>query len=113
MKGLNVLEMIDACESNAFTHYPLFIQRESWAPTTVVEVMGASKDWKDWPGGPPYFGTPSPLVYGWLFSRGEYKLIEVSCPGTSGYKRVDEPVWWFPPAIGEVVLSDGLIVSIE
>jgi hypothetical protein len=108
---VNVLEMVDACEAG-FEQYPLLIQRDSWAPRTMLEVIGVSPDWKHWPGSAPYWSN-APRVFGWLFSRGEYQLVEVSCPSTYAYKRVVQPVWWFPPALGTCKLGDGQTVVIE
>ena len=107
----NVLEMIDECELGAEC-YPLMIQRDSWAPRTMLEVVGVSPDWKEWPGSAPYWGN-APRVYGWLHVRGTYRLAEVSCPTNFTYKRVSQPAWWFPPAVGECNLGNGQTVVIE
>jgi hypothetical protein len=114
MRGLNVYQMIEECERNIedLGGYPLFIKRDSWDdPKTVLEVLGTDPDWKSWcDRAEPYFGNPR--VYGWLFAKGAYKLIEVSCPGTYAYKRVEQPVWWFPPAEGILRLSNGRQVEL-
>lgn len=102
--------MIDGCESGQ-ERYPLMIQRDSWSPRTMLEVLGVSPDWKDWPGYGPYWGN-KPRVYGWLFAWGQYQLVEVSCPNTYSYKRCNQPSWWFPPAFGFCDLGDGQTVAI-
>lgn len=108
---MNVYQLVEACETGAQA-YPLFIQRDSWAPTTLLEVVGVAPDWKDWPGSDPYWGN-QPCIYGWLHTRGKYLLAEVSCAGTGGYKRVGQPSWWFPPAYGSIALSNGQKVALE
>lgn len=101
----NVFQMLLACEyGNPGWAYPLFIQRDSWHGRTCLEVLGTAPELEGWARrGGPYYGTPG--VWGWLFARGVYQLIEVSCPSTFAYNRIEAPAWWCPPAVGWLKLA--------
>ncbi|WP_283744323.1 hypothetical protein [Sideroxydans sp. CL21] len=66
-----------------------WVQRNSWTWQTALIISIDGKSEGELDGLPPYFGNPK--VKGLIGGRG--KAVEISCPGTYGYKKIDvEPV---------------------
>lgn len=108
----NIFTWWDAIEAGIDSG-PLFVQRDSWSHRTVAEIEGTVPDWKQWRDrAPPYFGNP--IMFGWVHwgNSGRYELVEIRCPGTFAYARIERPAWWRPPLSGSLVLSNGTRVDL-
>ena len=94
----NIYTWWSAIQSAEGARESLFVRRNSWGPGTVAQIVRTEPEWAEWRKRPsPYFGNPK--VFGWVHwsSSGRYRLVEISCPGTFGYFRVERPSWWDPP----------------
>lgn len=88
---MNVYEMYVANGNKA----GFWIVRDSWANTIALVRTVANGHSGDLPGDPPYFRNCCVVVDVFERSTGRVRdeAIELSCPGTYGYRQVESPAW--------------------